>query len=374
LKKTAIIVIAIVFALVVTTIGVGCKATTETTAAATTAAATTAAATTAAAETTAAATTAAPKKDIEIVFVHKLLGIPWIFRETTGVEKAAKDLGIKASLTAPQTSGDVVQQVKIVEDLVARGVSGIVVVPVDPASMVSVFKKAKEKGIVVITSESENQEGVDFDIEPFNNFEYGKWQMDQLVKYMGPKGNIACFTGELPPGTPALNTWIDGALAQAKEKYPDIKEVTERLAMRDDAELTYNLTLDLINTYPELTGIFTTGASGAPGAAKAVEEKKLNDKISVGGTSIPSMCGQYLDSGALDFISAWDPAALGYSLVASVYAMINGQMLTDGQDVPQLGKITLAPYTKGTGTNVYGQAQASWDKNTYKGEDGKPLF
>jgi len=370
LKKIALIAMVVVLAIVLTSIGVGCKTTTtaETAAAETTAAA----AETAAAET--AAETEAAKKDIEIVFVHKLLGIPWIFRETTGVELAAKELGIKASLTAPQKSGDVVEQVKVVEDLVARGVDGIVVVPVDPASMVPVFEKAREKGIVVITSESENQPGVDYDVEPFNNFEYGKWQMDQLVQFMGDKGNIACFTGELPPGTPALNLWIDGALAQAKEKYPDIKEVTERLAMRDDAELTYNLSIDLISTYPELTGIFTTGASGAPGAAKAVEEKGKIGKIFVGGTSIPSMTAQYLDSGALSFCSAWDPADLGYSLVAFVNSLINGETFTDGQDIPHLGKITMAPYSTGTGTNVYGQAQKYWTKDTYKGEDGQPLF
>ncbi len=341
MKKALIVILVVVFALSLAATGIGCKA---------------------------GAPAAEEGKDVEIVFVHKLLGIPWIFRETLGVEEAGEELGIKASLTAPQISGDVVQQVKIVEDLVARGVSGIVVVPVDPASMVPVFKKAAEKGIIVISSESENQEGVVWDVEPFENFAYGQWQMDMMVEYMGEEGNIATFTGELPPGTPALNIWIDGALDRAASEYPGITEVTERLAMHDNAEDTYNLTIDLINTYPELTGILTTGATGAPGAAKAVEEKGLSDQIVVGGTSIPSMCAQYLDSGSLKWISAWDPADLGFSLVYIVNMLVNGEDLSDGMDIPRLGKILVKD------KNAYGDAQKFWTKDDYADSEGEPLF
>ena len=120
----------------------------------------------------------------EIAVVVKITGIPWFNVVETGVDRAAKELSVNAYQTGP-AQADPAAQVKIVEDLVAKGVDAIAVVPNDAKALEPVFQKAKEKGIVVITHESPDQVGTDFDFELIDNVKFGQHAWDQLVKYMG---------------------------------------------------------------------------------------------------------------------------------------------------------------------------------------------
>ena len=55
------------------------------------------------------------------------------------------------------SSTDAPQQVKIIEDLIARKVDAITIVPNDANVLEPVFKKARDAGIVVLTNESPGQ-------------------------------------------------------------------------------------------------------------------------------------------------------------------------------------------------------------------------
>ena len=57
----------------------------------------------------------------EIAVVAKVTGIPWFNRMETGVNEAAKKLDVNAYQTGPSTP-DPAQQVKVIEDLIAKGV------------------------------------------------------------------------------------------------------------------------------------------------------------------------------------------------------------------------------------------------------------
>lgn len=83
-------------------------------------------------------------KEIEVVNISKVAGMPLFNRMGDGVEKAGKDLGIKAYQIGP-SSTDAPQQVKIIEDLIAKKVSAITIVPNDADVLEPVFKKARSQ-------------------------------------------------------------------------------------------------------------------------------------------------------------------------------------------------------------------------------------
>jgi len=93
------------------------------------------------------------KGELEIATVVKIVGIPWFNRLEEGVKQAAKDLGVNAYMLGP-ADADPAQQVKIVEDLISKGVDAICVVPNDAKALEPAFAKAAEKGIIVLTHES----------------------------------------------------------------------------------------------------------------------------------------------------------------------------------------------------------------------------
>jgi simple sugar transport system substrate-binding protein len=282
------------------------------------------------------AATSENQEPYEIAVVVKITGIPWFNVVETGVQRAAKELNVNAYQTGP-AQADPAQQVKIVEDLVAKGVDAIAVVPNDAKSLEPVFQKAREKGIIIITHESTDQVGMDYDFELIENTKFGQHAWDQLVKHMGDSGEYAIFVGGLT--VPGHNFWADAGIEYAKTKYPNLKLVTERIPCGEDAELARQKTLELIKAYPNLKGIVGFGSLGPIGAAQALQEKGMTDKVAVVGTVIPSHAAPYLKDGAMKEGLLWNPGDAGYGMVWLAKYMLDGGKVENGVEIPGIGKI-----------------------------------
>jgi simple sugar transport system substrate-binding protein len=274
----------------------------------------------------------------EIAVVVKITGIPWFNRLEEGVKQAAGELGVNAYQVGP-ADADPAQQVKVVEDLISKGVDAIAVVPNDAKSLEPVFQKAKEAGIIVLTHESPDQVGNDYDLELIDNVKFGQHHWDELVKAMGDSGKFAVYVGSLT--VPLHNLWADEGLKYAQEKYPNLELVTERIPCGEDQELAKQKTLELIKAYPELKGIVGFGSLGPPGAAQALKEKGLEEKIAVVGTVIPGHAAPYLKDGSMDHGILWDPKDAGYGLVWIAKQMLDGKKIENGLEIPEIGPIEL---------------------------------
>ena len=171
-------------------------------------------------------TSMASAKEYEIAVVVKIAGIPWFNRMEEGVVDAAKELGVNAYQIGP-SEADPALQVNIIEDLIAKGVDAICVVPNDALVLEPVFKKARDRGIVVLTHESPDQRGADWDVETIDNYNFGVLNFEALAQYMGGEGEFAVFVGSLT--VPLHNQWADVGLEYVKEKYPNMKLVTDRI-------------------------------------------------------------------------------------------------------------------------------------------------
>jgi simple sugar transport system substrate-binding protein len=285
-----------------------------------------------------AAQPAAEGEAFEIAVVVKITGIPWFNRMEEGVNQAAGDLGVNAYQVGP-ADADPAQQVKAVEDLISKGVDAIAVVPNDAKSLEPVFQKAKEAGIIVLTHESPDQVGNDYDLELIDNVKFGQHHWDMLVENMGDSGQFAVYVGSLT--VPLHNLWADEGIKYAAEKYPNLELVTERIPCGEDQELAKQRTLELIKAYPDLKGIVGFGSLGPPGAAQAIKEKGLDDKIAVVGTVLPGHAAPYLKDGSMDHGILWDPKDAGFGMVWVAKHMLEGNEITDGMEIPGIGKVEL---------------------------------
>ncbi|WP_028116691.1 autoinducer 2 ABC transporter substrate-binding protein [Ferrimonas senticii] len=273
-------------------------------------------------------------KDYEIVNVVKVAGIPWFNQMNKGVELAATDLGVNARQVGPSTP-DPAQQVKIIEDLIAKGVDAITVVPNDVTVLEPVFKKAREQGIVVLTHESPDGHGADWDIETLDNAAYAKATMDELAKHMGGKGGYAVYVGSLT--VPLHNNWADLAIAYQKATYPEMYEVTSRMPVAESVDASYAATNDLMKAHPDMTGIVSYGSLGLIGAGEAIKKKRAKNKINTVGILMPSQAAPYLMRGEIDKGFLWNPADAGYALVSVAKMMLDGQQVKNGLEIKNLG-------------------------------------
>lgn len=132
--------------------------------------------------------------------------MPWFNRMGEGVVRAGKEFNLNASRVGP-SSTDAPQQVKIIEDLIARKVDAITIVPNDANVLEPVFKKARDAGIVVLTNESPGQPSANWDVEIIDNEKFAAEYVEHMAKRMGGKGGYVIYVGSLT--VPQHNLWAD---------------------------------------------------------------------------------------------------------------------------------------------------------------------
>ncbi len=290
-----------------------------------------------------------PADQLKFGTVVKSSAFNWFIRMDEGVKQFAADTGIDAFQQGP-SEADAAMQIQVAEDMLAQNVDALLVVPYQVPPMEPVMQKAMERGVVVVTHEASDVQNAVFDIEAFNNADYGRHLMDNMAACMGEEGKYAVFVGSLT--STSHNEWVDAAVAYQQEKYPNMEMVASKNETGDDVAKAYQITKELLKTYPDLKGFQGSAATDVVGIGQAVEEAGLQDQTCVVGTSITSYASDGLATGAIDVASAWDPAMAGYAMNVVAQKLLAGEEITDGMDlgVPGYEEIIL------DGKVIYGSA------------------
>lgn len=255
----------------------------------------------------------APETKNTIAVVPKEEADQWFkHMAENGVDVYAADTGHNAYNVGP-SSLDASLQVQIITDLIAQSVDAICVVPIDPDALTEVCNTARDNGITVIAHEAEEMSSADFDIEPCSGADYGAAMMDALAASMNYEGTYVCCVGQLTTVSHML--WMESAIARAEEKYPNMKLATAGIyESGDNQEKAYESTKELLKSDTEITGILYCADVAGIGGVIAIDEMGLSDKIHVVATGMPSISGQYVESGLMDAICGWDPAKTAYAM------------------------------------------------------------
>ena len=276
----------------------------------------------------------------EIAVVVKLGGSPWFTAMEQGIKKAGTDNHVKAYMVGP-TTADPAQQVRAVEDLIAKKVSAIGVVPNDAKSLEPVFDRAKAAGIPIITHESPDQKGNVWDIEMIDNKTFGEQHMKDLVKDMGEEGEYIVFVGSLT--VPLHNLWADAAIAYQKEHYPKMKLVADRYGVAESVDDSYRTTQDALLAHPNLKGILTFGSQGPIGAGRALKERGKANQVALVGACSPSQGRKLVKEGVIRSGYIWSPIEAGVAIVTVAKMVLDKVPITDGMEIPGLGKASVDP-------------------------------
>ncbi len=289
--------------------------------------------------------------------IVKIGGIPWFNAMEVGIKKASEKLGVDGFMIGP-TQADAAQQVRAVEDLIARKVNVICVVPNDAAALEPVFKRAQEAGIKVLTHESPEQKFNDWNIELTSVKGFGETHMEALAKAMGGEGKYILYVGGLT--VPLHNAWADAAIALQKEKFPKMQLVTDRFGVAESLDDSYKTMLDQMKANPDLKGLLAFGSQGPIGGARAVEEKGVADKIAVVGPFSPGQGAKFIKSGAIREGFIWNPMLAGEVIVQVGKMVADGGKPTDGMEVEGLGKVSVNAETR----NIMAQKLQAINKDT----------
>ena len=114
-----------------------------------------------------------------------------------GAEEAAKELGVELIWDGP-TEPDPAKQNEIVDTWITRGVDVIAVAVENREAISSVLRKARERGIKVITWDADaDADARDFFVNQATPQGIGYTLMDHAGRILGGKGEFAIITGSL---------------------------------------------------------------------------------------------------------------------------------------------------------------------------------
>jgi simple sugar transport system substrate-binding protein len=304
-------------------------------------------------------------KDLIFTTVVKITGINWFNRMEVGVKEfGEKNPGIKTSQTGPGQA-DAAQQLRLIEDLVAKKVDALAIVPMDPTALEPILKKAMERGIIVVTHEADNQINTNADIEAFDNTEYGARLNDRLAACMGNEGKWTSFVGSL--GSQSHVQWADGGANNAKAKYAKMVLVDAKNESTNDANKAYEKTKEILRKHPDIKGFQGSSSLDVLGIGRAIDEAGLQAKTCVFGTGLPNDTSKFLETGSVDGIAFWDPKDAGLAMNRLAKLLSEKKQIVAGMDLGIKGyenvKVSKGP---GKGIVVKGQAWVDVDKSNYK--------
>jgi rhamnose transport system substrate-binding protein len=285
----------------------------------------------------------APKQDNQgktgkkvVAMVPKVIGSPYFDTCAEGAKKVADEFGFELLYTGP-TAADAAQQVNIIQDLISKKVDVLIVSANDAQAVAPVLKKAKTAGIKVLTYDADTTpDARDLFINQTTPEILGRHIMDNVAKEIGGSGEYAILTASLTASN--QNVWIKWMKDQQAAKYPDIKLVTIAPS-EEDQQKAFTQTQNLVKAYPDLKGIAALSTVAEPGAAQAIEQLNLMGKVKLVGLATPNGMRQYLKSGAAQSATLWDVGKLGYLTMYMAKQLVDGKALTDGMDVPTVGKV-----------------------------------
>jgi simple sugar transport system substrate-binding protein len=252
------------------------------------------------------------------------------------------------------------KQAEIIRKLIAEKPSAITVVPNSPASLEDVLKTAREAGIKVVTHEASNQVNTDVDIEAFDNLAYGAHLMDELASCMGGQGEYVAFVGHTTARSHMR--WVGAAYERAKQKYPDIKRISDPVESGEHLDTAYQEAKKLLAKYPDLKGFEGSSVVDIAGIGRAVREAGRQNTTCVMGTSLPSVAGQFLSDGAVDKIFLWDPVLAGQAQDKLALMLIKGEKIGPGLNLGLPGYTSLKRIP-GTPHAFAGSGWIAIDKN-----------
>lgn len=217
---------------------------------------------------------------IHVALIVKNLTNPFFVYMKWGGEAAAKKYNVQYTCLAPERDGDVEGQIRIMEDLIQRGVDAIVIVPIDSQGIVAGIERANQADVPVFVSNTRAFGGEFLTFAGIDHVAMAEEMGKYVVKRLGGKGKII----ELE-GTTGAQSSIDRktGFANIFSKEPGIQVLARTTADYNRAK-GMQVTEDLLVRYKDIDAIVAYNDSMALGAVEAVKAAGRLGEIMITGT------------------------------------------------------------------------------------------
>mgnify|MGYP001966888020 CR=1 FL=1 len=245
-----------------------------------------------------------------------------------GARRAATDLDVDIIWKGPLKEDDREAQIAVVENFISRGVSGIVLAPLDDAALRVPVLNATRSGIPVIIIDSGLQSDDYISFVATDNHQGGRMAGQEMARRLEGRGRIVMLRYQ--EGSASTMKREQGFLDAIAES-PDIVVVSDNQHGGATTESAYaaseNLLAPLQTQDGTLTidGIFCPNESTTFGMLRALQDRQLNSQVRFIGFDSSEKLVEGLTAGDLDALVLQNPMAMGDIGVRTMVAHLQGK-------------------------------------------------
>ncbi len=243
-----------------------------------------------------------------------------------GAEKAASELGIEVIWKGPPGEGAREDQIKIVEDFVSRGVSGIVIAPLDDKALAAPLEEAKKAGIPVVVIDSDVNWPGRASYVATDNTQGGRMAAQRLGSLLSGKGKVLML--RYAEGSASTTQRESGFLDELKAKFPNIEIVSDNQFGGARMETAQQASENLLQRFPELDGIFCPNESTTMGMLRALQDSGRAGKVKFVGFDASSKLLEAMRQDQIHGLVIQNPFAMGELGVRTVVKAKKGEAVS----------------------------------------------
>ncbi len=245
-----------------------------------------------------------------------------------GAKQAATELGVDIIWKGPLKEDDRESQIKVVEDFITRGVSGIVLAPLDDTALRAPVSDAVNNGINVVIFDSALKSEDYTAYVATDNYAAGRKAGEHMAKLLGGEGKVIVLRYQ--EGSASTMSREQGFL-DAIAEHEGVTIVSANQYGGATTESAYKAGENLLAAHRDgqgrlvVDGIFCPNESTTFGMLRALQDGGLAGKVKYVGFDSSEKLIESLEKGEINALVLQDPYQMGYLSVKTMTAHLRGQ-------------------------------------------------
>jgi ribose transport system substrate-binding protein len=245
-----------------------------------------------------------------------------------GALKAGEEEGVEVIWKGAVREDSREEQIKIIEDFIAKGVDGIVLAPMDDVAIRRSVSEAIDEGIpVVLFGTGLQDETGTVSFVATDNFQAGRMAGERLAELVGETGRIVLL--RYSEGNASTTQREEGFLAAIAD-HPGLTVLSSDQFAGVTAETAQTKAENLIGRFrssddPGFDGIFAPNEPSAFGTMRAIQDAGLADQVHFVGFDSSDGLLAGIEDGSVKALVVQDPHNIGYLGALTMIKHLKGE-------------------------------------------------
>ena len=246
-----------------------------------------------------------------------------------GAERAAQDLDVEILWKGPLKEDDRAAQIQVVEDMVVRGVDGIVLVPLDRKALVAPAKEAKARDIPVVVADSDLDWEGRVSYVATDNYKGGELAAETLADLLDGEGRVIML--RYLEGSGSTTAREEGFMHKIGA-FEGIEVISSNQYSGASGDSAYAAAENLLNSHADVDGVFCSTEGSVFGMLRALQDSDRAKDVTFVGFDASGPLVDALREGEIDALVLQDPVRMGELSVRACVAAARGEAVEPSID------------------------------------------